>query len=145
MKKGFTLIELMVTMALISIITATSLICLKGFKELKEKTEMDHAVNSVVEFINAAKSFSRNNNCSTNINISGNKDELELYSNIEKVKFCKLPRGIKITRVTSDGDDIKINNVGKAINACTLTLNNDGSLTREITIKVGTGYVSEKK
>lgn len=145
MKKGFTLIELMVTMALISIITATSLICLKGFKELKEKTEMDHAVNSVVEFINAAKSFSRNNNCSTNINISGNKDELELYSNIEKVKFCKLPRGIKITRVTSDGDDIKINNVGKAINACTLTLNNDGSLTSEITIKVGTGYVSEKK
>lgn len=145
MKKGFTLIEIMVTMALLSIITATSLICLKGFKELKEKTEMDHAVNSVVEFINAAKSFSRNNNCSTNINISGNKDELELYSNIEKIKFCKLPRGIKITRVTSDGDDIKINNVGKAINACTLTLNNDGSLTREITIKVGTGYVSEKK
>lgn len=144
MKRGFTLIELMVTMALISIITATSLICLKGFKELKEKTDMDHAVNSVVEFINAAKSFSRNNNCSTNINISGNKDELELYSNIEKIKFCKLPRGIKITRVTSDGDDIKINNVGKAINACTLTLNNDGSLTREITIKVGTGYVSEK-
>ncbi|MPM66062.1 hypothetical protein SDC9_112967 [bioreactor metagenome] len=145
MKKGFTLIEIMVTMALLSIITATSLICLKGFKELKEKTDMDHAVNSVVEFINAAKSFSRNNNCSTNINISGNKDELELYSNIEKIKFCKLPRGIKITRVTSDGDDIKINNVGKAINACTLTLNNDGSLTREITIKVGTGYVSEKK
>jgi len=145
MKKGFTLIELMITMSLISIITAASLICLKGFKELREKIEMDYAVNSIVEFINSAKCFSRNNNCSTIINVSRNKDSLELYSNTEKIKFYKLPKKIKITRVTSDGDDIKINNLGKAINACTLTLNNDGSLTREITVKVGTGYVSEKK
>lgn len=145
MKKGFTLIELIITISLISIIVTASLISLKGFKEFKDNCEMDYTVNYIIEFINSAKCFSRIKGTSSIIVINEEESDIQLYFNRRMLKNFKLPNNIKIN---SNNDDIEISSLGKIRSgeACTITLTNRRTNDdAQITLKVGTGYVSEKK
>ncbi|WP_017415695.1 prepilin-type N-terminal cleavage/methylation domain-containing protein [Clostridium tunisiense] len=145
MKKGFTLIELIITISLISIIVTASLMSLKGFKEFKDNFEMDYTVNHTIEFINSAKCFSRSKGSSSIIVINEEESDIQLYFNRRMLKNFKLPNNIKIN---SNNDDIEISNLGKigSGEACTITLTNRRTNdAAQITLKVGTGYVSEKK
>jgi prepilin-type N-terminal cleavage/methylation domain-containing protein len=144
MKKGFTLIELLVTIGVISILLGITFPSVNGFNKLKAKIEMDYAVNSVVDFINGCKGYSRNNNESIIIRKNTDGTELGLYLNRKRIRVVILPQGITVDSINSSDGSIDINNLGVIQDVCTIKLKNKMNVERNITIKLGTKYVSEK-
>lgn len=144
MKRGFTLIEVITTIGLISILLAISFPSVKSFNNFKDKIYMDYAASSLVEFINGCKSYSRNKSLSARIKRVG-EGEIGFYDGSKKIRGLSLPVGIKVLPFELKNNAIDIDNLGFTSDACTITLTNNSNMIRYITLKVGTWYVSEKE
>jgi prepilin-type N-terminal cleavage/methylation domain-containing protein len=144
MKKGYTLVELVVVVAIVIIVLNISFLSIKGLNNFKSYGDMEYAVDSVVQFINGAKSLARSEEESVFVRLL-NDNTLGLYLHTKEMKTLILPKGIIISNITASRGYIEFNMFGSTGDACTISiLSNTGNI-RAITIKVGTAYVSEKE
>jgi len=143
MKKGFTLIEIIVVLSIISIILLISFPTVTMFNSLKTKIKMEHAVSSTVEFINGCKSFSRNKGASTTLYRYEN-NKLSLYLGGKLIKTIELPDEVIYSGFNPTRGYVEFDKFGYTSDSCTISIQNEYKEVRSITIKVGTAYVSEK-
>ena len=143
MRRGFTLIETTVVIAIMSIIVGCSVISVRYYKELRNKVDADYYCNALVNFINNSKMYCRENSCSAIITFDIAKNEIKLENGINTVN--KLIFSNKITLYEVQGRrsnrDIVIDKLGYSNDACTIILKDNNLIEHEITMRVGTAYV----
>jgi prepilin-type N-terminal cleavage/methylation domain-containing protein len=143
MSKGFTLIELIVVMAIMAIIAGCGVMSMRYYRTLTNKVDADYYCNAVVSFINNSKMHCRENGCSATItfDIEGNQMRLkEGTTLVNKLMFLN-----KITLCEVNGrrtdNSIVIDNYGYSNDACTIILTDNNLIDHEITMRVDTAYV----
>lgn len=145
MKKGFTLIEILVSLSLLGIIAVMAIPTFNGFIGMIEDKELDYATKSIVEVINGGSSYARNNRNSS-IVIWVYSDKLLIKNNLNKILEHKLPNNTKvILPINGEVKKIYVSSDGHIDSSFTLEINHKNGNEKFITVKVGTAYVSEKK
>jgi len=143
MRRGFTLIEITLVMAIISIIVGCSVVSVSYYKAVRNKVDADYYCNALVNFINNSKMYCRENSCSAIITFDIARNEIKLENGINTVN--KLAFLDKITLYEVQGRrsnrDIVIDKRGYSNDACTITLKDNNLVEHEITMRVGTAYV----
>jgi len=147
MRRGFTLIEMILVIAIMTIIAGCSVISVRYYRTVKNKIDADYYCNAVVSFINNSKMYCRENSCSAIVTFDMAKNEMKLENGITTVN--KLIFSNKITLYEVQGRrnnrDIVIDKMGFSNDACTIILKDNNSIEHEITMRVGTAYVKINK
>lgn len=146
MNKGFTLIELMISISMILILMTFAFITYNGFNRTINKMDADFFSNSMVNFINNSKQYSRINNRSTNITFDTGNEKIYLSADSKIVKRLYVPKGFKLNTVnTSSGKNkIYIDNRGVTTDACTISYLDRMGGQHNISICVGSAYAEIK-
>lgn len=143
MRRGFTLIEIIVVIAIMSIIGGCSIVSVRYYKTIKNKVDADYYCNAVVSFINNSKMYCRENSCSATITFDVERNEMKLNKGTHMIR--KLTFSNKITLDDVNGrkynNDIVIDNKGYSNDACTILLKDNNSKPHKITMRVGSEYV----
>ena len=140
MRRGFSLIEIILVIAIMSTIGGCSIISLRFYKSVKNKVDADYYCNATVGFINNSKTYCRENSCSATITFDILKNEIKLNNGLNLVN--KLTFSNKITLYEVQGRrtnrDIVIDKDGFTNDACTIILKDNNLALHEITMRVGT-------
>ncbi|MEK6264640.1 MAG: type II secretion system GspH family protein [Clostridium sp.] len=147
MRKGFTLIEMIMVIAIMSIVSGVSVLSVKYYKTVNNSLDADYYCNAVVSFINNSKMYCRKNSCSAIINFDKGKNEIKLVNGIKVVNKLMLKDKITLFGFTGRVNNtyIVINSQGYSNDAFTLILKDNNSKKYEITMRVGTAYVKIKE
>lgn len=144
--KGFTLIELIVVLGILSIVTFTIYPYINSYEEKKLAMEMEQGVNGVIEFINGSKIYARSNYSKEKlVRLVMEGKRLTLYHGINKIYSYTLPESLWIHIQNDSSITIYLDIDGNTSLGRTINLYNSKGNHEAITIKVGTDYVSKKK
>jgi prepilin-type N-terminal cleavage/methylation domain-containing protein len=142
MKKGVTLIELIVVLSIISITLIASSQIFKESKYFENKIKVQYTGNSIMMFINETRQYCRANKCSGYIqgDIAGNM--LEFYNNSNKRVSVYIPaEGTTLYEFTMSSNAIKIDKNGTTSDAGTIRYKDKFGNFERVTIRVGSEYV----
>lgn len=147
MRRGFTLIEIILVLAIMSIITGCSVVSVRYYKEVRNKVDADYYCNAVVNFLNNSKMYCRENSCSAIVTFDMVKNEIKLENGITTVSKLIFLNKITLYEVQGrrSNRDIVIDNKGYSNDACTIILKDNNLIEHEITMRVGTSYVKINK
>jgi len=107
MKKGYTLVELVVVIAISIIVLNISFLSIKGLNSLKSYGELQYASDSVIQFINGAKSFARSEEESVVVRLINN-NTLGLYMHTKQMKVLTLPKEVIVSNITAKSGYIEV-------------------------------------
>ena len=140
-KKGYTLLELIIVLSIMSIGTFIISPNLKVFSEKKERIEMEYAVDGLIEFINEGKSYVRLKD--TSVAVKFRSQDVVLMENLKTIDKFTLPPSVYVIA----GESIDISGMGKIKKAQSIKMYSKSGIVEPetITIKVGTSYVSRQK
>lgn len=147
-KKGLTLIEVLITLMILSIIFNLTFYSLNSIRKTSECIKFDYYCDSIVNFMNMCKNYCKSNDTSGSIKFNKDKNEIQFCCNRKNigrdlVRYIKLPQNII---VRSQKKELNINRYGYMSTACTIVIKNLSNTNRkEITISVGTGYIQIKE
>jgi len=163
--KGVTLIELIITLSLLSILLSFSLISITSLKNYENNIDVDYCNNSILQLINNSKLYCRKENSSGYIQFDLVSNEITFYcyskqaQKVIKIEEYILPKKfiiyninseykrnrISITGMTIDGTGIDgMTANGVTTSSCTITFRDRRENIHKITIRVGTNYVEVK-
>ena len=142
-KSGFTLIEMIIVISIMSIIGGCSVISIQYYKTIKNKIDADYYCNAVVSFINNSKVYCRENTCSTVITFDMQKNEMKIHADGVLINNLTLSNKITLYDVTGrrSNNDIVNDDEGNSNDSCTISLKDNNSKLHTITMRVGTAYV----
>lgn len=141
--KGFTLIELILVLGIISIFLSFSLINIGGYRKLNNEIDVDLFSNSLLNYINDSKEYCRYNNTGGHIYFDSERNLITLNIGIREINKLALPDGFSLKEVGKD-NKIKITNIGTTGSSCTIKFKDRKGETHDITMCVGTEYVQIK-
>lgn len=141
MKKGFSMIELIIVLGIMSLVLYIVFPEIENSEKRTEEKQLQKTTDEVVGFLDLCKSEGRKNNTGSFIILSENKIDYYVVSELRE-EFI-MPEGIRINMKRVNRFDI--DGYGNFITKGTIRLVDFKGRFKEITIKVGTGYVSEKK
>ncbi|MBP2031457.1 prepilin-type N-terminal cleavage/methylation domain-containing protein [Clostridium algifaecis] len=142
-KKGFTLIELIIVICIMSIIFSYSLINLGSIGSLENKIDVDVFDNELLCFINRAKVYCREKNVSGYIRFDLNRRNITFNNDIEEISKMDLPEKFNI--ISSTGNNIiMINSSGVLGDSCSIEFKDRNGNRHCITICVGSFYAEVK-
>ena len=160
--KGLTLIELIITLCLISILLSFTLISMDFFKSYENNIDVDYCNNSILSLIDNAKLYCKKENSNGYIQFDLVSNEVTFYCKSkqnQKVEEYILPKKFTICDVNSKYNCIRISINGMTIdgtgidgmttngvttNSCTISFKDRRNSIHKITIRVGTNYVEVK-
>ncbi len=144
--KGFTLIEIIVVMAIVSIISTIVFLEIKSYRSLKNHIDAEYFNNEIVDFINYGRHDCIINECDGHIIFQRNNNMVEFYENSELKDKIDIPVGFSITSndVTTGDNLIYINNTGVVTTPCSLMYTDRNENLHIVTIGVGTANVEIK-
>jgi prepilin-type N-terminal cleavage/methylation domain-containing protein len=147
MRKGFTLIEIIIVIAIMSIVSGVSVLSVRYYKTVNNSMDADYYCNAVVNFINKSKMYCRENSCSVIVTFDKEKNEIKLVNGIKVVNKLMLKDKITLFRFTGRVNNtyIVIDSEGYSNDAFTIILKDNNSIKHEITMRVGTAYVKIKE
>ncbi|MEG1256326.1 prepilin-type N-terminal cleavage/methylation domain-containing protein [Clostridium sp.] len=143
-RKGYTLIEVIVVLGLLSVCLLVIAPGVGACEEKRLAREMEYAVDGIVEFINGCKSYARNHS-DKSLKIKQEERKVKLYQNTNLVNEFTLPESVNIQITAYSKVWIGIDKSGHIKIATTINLYNSAGSRKDVTIQVGTRYVSEKK
>ena len=141
--KGFTIIELVLVIGIISVFLSFSLINASGYRKLNNKIDVDFFSNSLLNYINNSKEYCRDNVERGYIYFDSERDLITLNCGIKQINTLPLPDGFSLNDVRSD-NKIEITNMGTTGSACTIKFRDREGELHHITMCVGTEYVDIK-
>lgn len=157
MRRGFTLIEMILVLFIMGIIGGASVVSVRYYNTIKNKVDADYSCNAIVSFINNSKMYCRENSCIGIITFDVPRNEIKLVRDsimvskqilsnkitMEKVIWNDENKGFLIEKDgysdTSGSIYLKDNN----LNEYKITVR-VASKFIEIKMKVGSNYVSVK-
>jgi len=147
MRKGFTLIEIILVIAIMSIVSGVSALSVRYYKTVNNSLDADYYCNAVVNFINNSKMYCRENSCSAIVNFNKEKNEIKLVNGLKVVNKLTLKDKITLFSFTGRVNNtyIVIDSEGYSNDAFTIILKDNNSIKHEITMRVGTAYVKIKE
>ncbi|WP_102400874.1 pilus assembly FimT family protein [Haloimpatiens massiliensis] len=143
MKKAYTLIEILIVMALISAIYCGTVFTYKSFNKVKRNLDINFYANNIVLFINKCKSYCKSNGVNGAIQQFEHENGLFFTHNRQNIDTLKLPPNVKIESINAITGKIEISSLGFTSSACTIKLNNYPD-NKRVTVEVGTGYTKVK-
>ena len=143
-KKGFTLIEVVVVISLITILFGYSLMNLRGFDRIKNNLDVQLFGNTLVDFVISSKEYCRDNNINGYIYFITSKDSAQFCSGTNVIESVKLPANFSQLSVNKVGGKITIDNKGFSKDACTIKFKDRNGSIHSITMCVGTSNVEFK-
>ncbi|SKA76879.1 prepilin-type N-terminal cleavage/methylation domain-containing protein [Clostridium sp. USBA 49] len=144
MKKGFTLIEVLVTMSIITLLIPLTNFFISNYKKLQNDNDIKMCQIMIVSIINNSKQYCREKNKSGYILFDIAKDEIIFYCDGNKKDNFLLPKGIDLKSINTNYYKIDINNFGITNDAGTISIKDRYNKIYEITINVGVGHVEIK-
>ena len=146
-KRGYTLIELMIVLGILSIIMAIIYPNLTVYHNKRADIDLKYTTDEIIQFINAGKIYARSIQgiSNSNIMIKFSNEKIFMNRGTTTVKSMKVPDNIKKI-VLSDGiNSLEINRFGEIRKSKSINIYDYRGRYEIITIKVGTSYVSRKK
>ena len=140
-KRGFTLIEMIIVVSIMSIIGGCSVISVQYYKTIKNKIDADYYCNAVVSFINNSKMYCRENTCSAVITFDIPGNQMMLHADGMPINNLALSNKITLDNVNVDQSKMGIDNKGYIKEAYTITLKGNNLVKHKITVRVGTEYI----
>ena len=143
MRKGFTLIEIVLIIGIISIISGCSIMSVRYYKTIKNKVDADYYCNAVVHFINSSKMYCRENSSSATVVFDIGRNKMKLNSGINTIRELTFKDKITLYEVNGrrTNNDIVIDKRGYSNDGFTIVLRDNNLIRHEISMRVGTGYV----
>lgn len=140
MKKGFTLIETVLTISIILMVTAYGLLKTTDYNKMKVNLDVSLSKSMILALINDGKEYCRMKHSSGYVLFNKDSQIVGFYSEGRKVDGFNMPSGVKIYNINSDLGKVRIDNTGFTSDACTINLKDNNNNIETITICVGTGY-----
>lgn len=138
--KGFTLIELILVLGIVSVLLSFSLINIGGYRKLNNKIDTDFFSNSLLNYINNSKGYCRDNNIGGYIYFDIERNLITLVCGIREINNLPLPDGFNLQESGRE-NKIIITNIGTTGSSCTIKFKDRQGETHNITMCVGTAYV----
>ncbi|MDF2504036.1 type II secretion system protein [Clostridium sp.] len=144
---GFTLIEVLVVMTIISIVTSITLIEVKNYKTLKNEIEVKNFNSEMISLINVVRGQCILRESFAQILFEKGKNEVITYEGKSIRNRLKLPLGfeIKENNVTNGNNLIYFDSRGMISTPCSLKYSDRNGKKHVITIGVGTAYAEIKE
>jgi len=142
-RKGFTLIELVLVLGMISIFLSFSLINITAYRRLNNKIDVELFNNSLLNYINNSKEYCRDNGTTGYIYFNSERNIITLNCGVRQISSLPLPADFSLKEVGVD-NKIKITNIGTTGSSCTITFEDREGESHDITMCVGTEYVQIK-
>lgn len=140
-RRGFTLIELILTLCIVSIISSIAAHNVTSYFKTKNKYEVNFAENCILGIISNGKQYCREKNCNGYLMFSVINNDITFYTNGVIKDYFKMPGKIKLVSINTHNDVIEINNKGITGDACSITIRDNYGEPHYITMCVGTAYV----
>ncbi|APC41030.1 type II secretion system protein [Clostridium estertheticum] len=143
MRRGFTLIEMILVLSIMGIIGGTSVVSVRYYNTIKNKVDADYSCNAIVSFINNSKMYCRENSCSGIITFDVLRNEIKLHDGTTEINKLSLSNKIKLYEVIGrrSDNDIVSDDKGYSNDSCTIILKDNNLIEHRITMRVGTAYV----
>jgi prepilin-type N-terminal cleavage/methylation domain-containing protein len=141
--KGFTLVETLVVMAIVSIISSIIFLEMKSYNSFKNDMDASYFNDDIVSFINEARHYCIEKECHGEISFYVNATTMKFYEGSVLKDESALPLGFIITSndVTTSDNQIYIENTGVITTPCSLQYRDRKGIVHLITIGVGTANV----
>lgn len=149
MKKGYTLIELIIVLSIIAVISSITTINIVKFKEKMEIIEFNSVANEVKSLLSFGKAYCRKNKVSGQILVGNNRKTITFEvtnKNFPITKTIKLNKDIEVgsnfkvsSSITSDNNNIT--DEGYIKSAGTITLTHKSNKRINITVSVGNDII----
>lgn len=141
--KGFTLVETLVVMAIVSIISSVIFLEVKSYKTFKNDMDVSYFNDEIVSFINVARHYCILNECHGEIRFYVNTNIMKFYEGSVLKDESVMPAGFSVTsnNVTSSDNQIYIENTGVITTPCSLQYRDRKGIVHLVTIGVGTANV----
>lgn len=144
MKKGFTLMELIVVMAIISIIYGITYINISSYKKIENKIDYENTNNLIISFMNNSKLRCKSSKTSGEIYFYQGNNVIEFRRGLELIDKFVLPIGFKINSINIPSNKVSINSLGYSYDAGTLIYIDREGTQHIITMTVGQDYAEIK-
>jgi prepilin-type N-terminal cleavage/methylation domain-containing protein len=148
-KKGFTLIELVIVLAILSMSFMSISKLIKSCKWYENQINLDYCSNSIMAFINDAKQYCAAEQCIGSIIFSVDKNIIKFQNNKNsQVSSFTLPSTFKLNYVTIrdikiSGDIIILSN-GSSTDICSIFYKDSLGESHKITFSLGVENVDIK-
>ncbi len=142
-KSGYTLMELIVVLGILSVGTFIIYPSVKIYSDKRVDMEMDYTVDGIIEFINGAKSYARSENSTVMVKFVDRR--ILLMKGTRKISEFELPSSINNMILSDNINSLEITEYGGIKKAKSIDIYNYNGANKTITIKVGTSYVSRQK
>ncbi|MGG7058670.1 pilus assembly FimT family protein [Clostridium nigeriense] len=149
MKKGYTLIELIIVLSIIAVISSITTINIVKFKEKMEIIEFNSVANEVKSLLSFGKAYCRKNKVSGQILVGNNRKTITFEvtnKDFPITKTIKLNKDIEVgsnfkvsSSITSDNNNIT--DEGYIKSAGTITLTHKSNKRINITVSVGNDII----
>ncbi|MFL0246713.1 hypothetical protein [Candidatus Clostridium stratigraminis] len=144
MRKGFSLIELLVIITIIIIATSISLLGISKYNQIRNEVDLNMTESSILGVINYGKQYCREKEKPGFVLFDLEKNEVWFYNSNRVIDGFKLPREIKIDGINTNLNRINIDKFGITSDAGTIRISDINNKIYLITINVGAGYVEIK-
>lgn len=139
MRKGFTLIETVIVLSIISILSISSLGFYKTFKTTNDKLILENYVYEVKSLLSYAKSYCRQNKIIGQIVIDDRGKHIKFIANSQKIRNIDIGYDFKVTD-NFISSYISVGQDGFIKNAGTIRIIKD-KIFKEIKIGVGSDII----
>jgi prepilin-type N-terminal cleavage/methylation domain-containing protein len=143
-KAGFTLIEVLIALSIITALFGCSLINVKNYAAIGNRMDVEIFGNSLVNFIVTSKKYCRDNNTGGYLYFLTSKNTIQLSCNSNIINKMKMPEGFSDLYINRVGSKISFDNKGFTSDACTIRFKDRSGGAHYITISVGTANVDFK-
>lgn len=141
--KGFTLLELVLVIGIISIFLSFSLINIGAYRKLTNKVDSEIFSNSLLNFVNNSKEYCRDNGVGGYIYFNSDNSVITFNCGLKQIYRIALPEGFIMNKVRAD-NRIKIDNRGITADACTVNFKDREGTMHSMSMCVGTAYLEIK-
>lgn len=145
-KTGFTIIELIVVIFIITIVITGGLGMIASFQKIREKENINNAIYEVVDTLSYAKAYCRKNSREGVVGINTKEDFIDFSFDRYNYKFKKvyMPKDIKLVSNFTSGTKIKISKDGYINNSGSIEVRYKKKTVATITVSVGNDIINIK-
>ncbi|MFA9399271.1 MAG: type II secretion system protein [Clostridiaceae bacterium] len=144
MKKGFTLIECIISISIVGIMVGLVSISIESYKKIENDIKISNTNNGIFYFINTYKKYCMIQECSGSINFDVSNDKITFVSNGKQIDEYIFLDGIDLYNPNLINHKMNIDNKGYSSNAFTLKYRDSMKKLHTITFSVGVDYAEIK-